>query len=1023
TAPEPVGQSLVSGASQTSAPVKETEEADNLQEVPYKEAPQKPRDDRQYLSIEQRIKSVAKKEKEILIPAEAKRDEIPKASVLPVAKEKKRRAYRKHNQEISGVKKEDTPYTVEGFLADFKKSVEEGLKKKNQLLDNYNGDIGINESQSRKSLKEYDETQGAAKLKKITGTPVDGFHDSAGEDFSEPVAVQTEQVGKQPHVSAPERAVPKPTTPQQISLEPFSQALDEPFAKKEVKESWLANSDNDEYKAAYQKKVTAQTNLANIPVEFKTKTEAPTLVDSKSSAAQDINSATKSSHQLRTETLGTASKTQAEAVGTIKKGKEADYSAFEAIFEETNTKVKTALASIRDVQSSFEAILQDAKTEFKKEADKFQGYLYPSFYVVRRTWPDSENPVREKAQKGFVAEGNRLYPDNPFQAIAYAKERSSEYIYGRLKEQYATKVMFEMQVLAIFIVGKLNEARTAIKEGERKAKEANEKLPNADEQSNKAYETIKTRFTNLRESVDGQRSMLLQGMSQAYIETEGQLRGIYDKAHAEAQKTWLDDVVEFVEEIVDAIAEFAGQIRQLLGSVIHLLDYIVTHPIRFFEDLSAGIREGFSGFVEKIDVHLATAFLDWLRGNNQKSSNPIEIPEQFDGMGLFSLFTQLLRLNRETLWERVELKFGKKVTDFLRKGVGLAEKGLEIFSIYREKGLGGLWDYVKGSLDSMVGGMLTQLQETVVFELVKKAIAKIALLFVPGGGFVAIAKMIIDALSFLYHNRNSILQLIEMFISTLEYAAIGNIEKIVELVVSGLTRFMTLSIDFLARIFNLGNLNDMVQRVLETIRNPIIRAIDFVLDQLKKIIDKLFGTGQEAEKPQVGDLADSEVGEPLEFSADGEPHRLWISTAGQGVETMMRSEEISVDKQLGNMAKETNDLPEASQSEAKSLLSIAKQQNKSVEKEGAETKKEMAEAGKNPEPQEVQQAEKADEETVAAEEALKNTLIKLLELFENIFAIADKFKSEIHRLHPEVAEHILNAVEKQPDKYEDMEAW
>ncbi|MCB9333116.1 MAG: hypothetical protein H6574_18765 [Lewinellaceae bacterium] len=89
--------------------------------------------------------------------------------------------------------------------------------------------------------------------------------------------------------------------------------------------------------------------------------------------------------------------------------------------------------------------------------------------------------------------------------------------------------------------------------------------------------------------------------------------------------------------------------------------------------------------------------------------------------------------------------------------------------------------------------------------------------------------------------------------NTLEDAIHGRVQAIVEKVIKGLTNFITLAIDWLAKLFGFGDLNDKAQRFLERMRKPVVRGIDFALGKIAPLVNRLFRQNKNRIKqPRLG---------------------------------------------------------------------------------------------------------------------------------------------------------------------------
>jgi hypothetical protein len=193
----------------------------------------------------------------------------------------------------------------------------------------------------------------------------------------------------------------------------------------------------------------------------------------------------------------------------------------------------------------------------------------------------------------------------------------------------------------------------------------------------------------------------------------------------------------------------------------------------------------------------------------------------------------------------MEIVYDKTTANIFRRGEVLLEKGLEIFSIIKNEGLGGLWDHIKESLGNILDDTLETIKETVLYAAIKKVIIEIGKMLVPGGGFIAIAEKVIRLLQFIVEARNKILDLIESFVESMANAVKGDIPGIVKHVTGALTKFITLALDFLVTFFGLGGLKAKVERLIERMRKPIIRGIDWVLGKVKPFVMKAMQKGQE----------------------------------------------------------------------------------------------------------------------------------------------------------------------------------
>ena len=85
----------------------------------------------------------------------------------------------------------------------------------------------------------------------------------------------------------------------------------------------------------------------------------------------------------------------------------------------------------------------------------------------------------------------------------------------------------------------------------------------------------------------------------------------------------------------------------------------------------------------------------------------------------------------------------------------------------------------------------------------------------------------------------------------MEAALQGNTEGVASKVITGLTTGVVLALDFLAKQLGIDTIVSRVQNIIQSIRTPIVKAIEWVLKkavQLVKATGKfLFGTKEKKE--------------------------------------------------------------------------------------------------------------------------------------------------------------------------------
>jgi hypothetical protein len=230
-----------------------------------------------------------------------------------------------------------------------------------------------------------------------------------------------------------------------------------------------------------------------------------------------------------------------------------------------------------------------------------------------------------------------------------------------------------------------------------------------------------------------------------------------------------------------------------------------------------------------------------------------------------------------------------------------------------------------------------------------------------------------------------------------------------------------LILDFLARMLNLGSLADRIQKIIERVRKPIDQILDKIINWVINKVKKLFGKDKKKEKgsKEPGtELEDREVGERIEFVADGEVHHLWINTKG-GIKVMVASTPSNFEDLIrrweGKLSEFNKDAEKKAQvtqwlEEAKEAHAVTKR--KAIDTEALMNKEKRNAAT----PQEVKVS---DDATEAAQHKLKNVLKQLFEFFreENGYSpkegkLAEDKDNVSSEVEKDAAKTGVNAVEQ-----------
>jgi hypothetical protein len=849
----------VAGAVEDSAAAAAVGEETLESPAPPEKALASPEEDAAYQAVVEQVGIKAQHQKIPPKKPEQKQAETTLAANLPPEKITKQNAYDTHLNQMEQVQARERIHelTVEKFIDEFKATSDKLAEKLPENKEKRGTVHAIVEFSAGTATAK----QAVANQNKAYADPLRTEVQKAASEYekkaqeAKPYELQVDPAGRTPTIKHAATAAPKPKMEEEISLDDHSRALDDALVNHNVSgqtinidEGSLAFPVSGEktFDEAGEAKRKAQDEIEKAKPRYREK-EMGEISKAQGEMQSFVRTGLQGYHSSRSKSFGKVLKSQQKHEGNIEREKGDFFSKFQKIYEGTKKQVNDDLIPLNGIEEIFEGIVSRAEERFQSLVRNDLEYIYTPGFFDYSDWKDKhESEIKVEFEK-LLSQGEVRYQERMFvymKAMRIVQDRSAAELFRYAKWEFTYNVMKEVrEKIANKVVEALNAAKKHIKDGEDRAKEAYDLLPPKEqEEAAQVFEAVKGQFQTLKESVEDRQREIINDMARTYNKSVGKLQATFDAIKKDVLTSWFEKAWNKLKAIVNAIIEFATRLAQLLGRMISLLGDIISSPRYFFNNLVTGIARGFSTFAERIDEFLATAFFDWLRG---ASGMPVQLPKDWGPQGIFSLFTQLLNLSKETIWQRMEIVYDKTTANAFRRGEVLLEKGLEIFRIIKNEGLGGLWEHIKESLGTILNDTLEMIKETVLYAAIKKVIIEIGKMLVPGGGFIAIAEKVIRLLQFIVEARNKILDLIESFVDSMANAVKGDIPGIVNHITGALTKFITIALDFLVTFFGLGGLKAKVERFIERMRKPIIRGIDWVLGKLKPFVMKAMQKGQE----------------------------------------------------------------------------------------------------------------------------------------------------------------------------------
>jgi hypothetical protein len=297
--------------------------------------------------------------------------------------------------------------------------------------------------------------------------------------------------------------------------------------------------------------------------------------------------------------------------------------------------------------------------------------------------------------------------------------------------------------------------------------------------------------------------------------------------------SWAGDTIwDLLKIIFEVVAPGAIPYLKKVGGAIKK---IFKDPISFVGNLVKAGKLGFQNFASNIGTHLKTAFLEWLTG----SLPGIYIPKALNLKEFALLALSVLGIT----WANIRQKLVKATSENIVKGL---ETGFAIVKKLVTEGPAAAWEEIKSQLTNLKDMVMQGIMDYIIETVVKKAVAKVLSLLVPGGAFIQAIISIYDTIMVFIAKLKKIIQVAMAFLDSMMAIANGVIGAAAAKVESVLAGLLVLAISFLAGFLGLNKIADKVMDIINNkVRAPVDKAIDFVINWIvttaKNLFKALFG--------------------------------------------------------------------------------------------------------------------------------------------------------------------------------------
>lgn len=654
----------------------------------------------------------------------------------------------------------------------------------------------------------------------------------------QPEEMVTDEVGAAPQIEGAGIAPPLHTE-EDTDLSAESREIDESLESSGITEAMLQNGNEPSFAGALDLKQESQSRAENTRSDYLAEAN-PILQTSIDSTEQRTASGVAQMYGMRRAELGTLQTGQDSSRINEEQVRTRVALDLDAIYERTRSAVEGKLERLTTtVRTRFETALASANSTF-------------------------EANVRERTETGLFESIGRWIAGIP---------KDVERIFQEEQRRFINALRPVIREIGELMETELNETMAIIHDGKQEMQNYWDSQDTETQRiAGDLFAAAGERYTALEQQVNDTNSQLQDDITQQFTDAVNSLRETFDRIKEE-NKNWLERARDAVVGVIEAIIEMKNMLLGILRDAADTVMTIINDPIGFLANLLNAIRMGFMGFVGNILTYIKEGLITWLLGNMPPG---IVFPETWNLKGIFTFVASIIGLTWENIKDRAIRKFGPRV-------VAALETAFEVFVIIREQGIAGLWEYIKEKLINLKDQVLGAIQEMLITKVIQAGVTWIISMFNPAGAFLKACKMIYDVIVWFVNNARRLLELARSIVDSVAMIAAGNLNAAAQYVERTLARTVPIVIGFLAGLLGIGDLSAKVQKIIDKIREPINKAIDWVLEKAKSIAQRLMTAGRRGVEAVAGWL-----GIKKQYrSKDGKNHELFFEEVN-GQPVLMR---------------------------------------------------------------------------------------------------------------------------------------
>ncbi|MBD2356004.1 hypothetical protein H6G41_15465 [Tolypothrix sp. FACHB-123] len=677
------------------------------------------------------------------------------------------------------------------------KNLDEADKfKDNNKLDAVKGDL------SGKVKEEQKNSQGQLE-EKSKQKP-----DTSGIEAKQVTPLPPTEPGAPPTGIGADKAAPKSKGQGEVEapIQTESKKLDQQMQEADVTEEQLAKSNEPEFQGALTAKKEAQTNAQEAPPKYRQQ-EQTILATAQATATATAQQQLQAMHGVRSQNLGQVADKQVGAKGKDEQARAKIAGDINKIFDKTKAKVEKTLGDLDgQVIQAFDAGAAEAKKAFEdyvsQKMDKYKSDRYGGMWGWT-SWIRDQFAGLPDEVNVFYQEGRQLYIQQMDGVIN--------------------------KVVAIISQG-LTQAKAEIATGKQEIQTYVNQLPqDLKGVGQEAATEIDSKFDELEQSVDSKQDELIDTLAQKYKENLEAVDARIEEMKA-ANRGLIQKAFDFVVGVIKTIIELTKMLLEVLARVAGVVGQILKDPIGFLGNLIQAVKQGFLNFMKNIGKHLQQGLIGWLTGTMAEAG--IEMPENFDLKGIFSLAMQLAGFTYQVIRGQAVKRLGEDKVSWM-------EQSVEVFQILASEGIAGIWQFVQDRIGDLNTLIIEPIKNFIIEKVIIAGVEWVLSLLTPASAFIKAAKTIYEIVKFFIERAQQIADLINAILDAIGAIASGSIDQAIAGVENALAKSLPVVISFLASLLGLGGIAGKIQAIFRKLRKPMEKAVDWIIDKGAKAFKKV----------------------------------------------------------------------------------------------------------------------------------------------------------------------------------------